>query len=140
MRLITASLLLALLTGCATSAVTYEKAKEIPTDRVVLKTQGKYVFTVIRDEGWTGSGCYADLYIDEELAAKFESGEKSTFRTDENRVMLKVTNSGAALCSYDGGTNHYEVTLELDKHKIYRIHMNNDGAGLQILAGGIYKD
>ncbi len=140
MKMITISLVLFMLGGCATSEVKYDKAKEVPVDRVALKTQGKYSFTVIRDEGWTGSGCYADLYIDEELAAKFESGEKSTFRTDQNRVMLKVTNSGAALCSYDGGTNYYEAFLELDKHKIYRIHMNYDGAGLQILAGGIYKD
>ncbi|MGI2152613.1 hypothetical protein ACROAK_07000 [Shewanella oncorhynchi] len=140
MRMITISLVLFMLGGCATSSVSYDKAKNVPEDRVALKTQGEYSFTVIRDDGWTGSGCYADLYIDEQLAAKFESGEKATFRTDENRVMLKVTNSGAALCSYDGGTNYYEAFLELDKHKIYRIHVNYDGAGLQILAGGIYKN
>jgi hypothetical protein len=129
-----------MISGCATSQVDFNKAKSVPEDRILLNTEGKYQFTVIRDEGWTGSGCYADLYIDEQFAAKFDSGEKATFMTDDNRVMLKVTNSGAALCSFDGGTNYYETLLEVDKHKIYRIHINYDGAGLQILPGGIYKN
>jgi len=140
MRLLVLSIILFMISGCATSQVSFNKAKSVPEDRILLKTEGKYQFTVIRDEGWTGSGCYADLYIDEQLAAKFESGEKATFMTNENRVMLKVANSGAALCSFDGGTNYYEAFLEVDNHKIYRIHINYDGAGLQILAGGIYKN
>lgn len=139
MKQILISLMLFVLCGCATSAVDYVKAKPVPDDRNLLKTDGKFIFTVVRDSGWTGSICYADIYIDDQLAAKLEPSEKVTLRTNENRVMLKVTNSGASMCSYDGGTNYYEAFLELDKHKIFRIHVNNDGKGLQILAGGILK-
>ena len=81
MKLITTSLLLALLTGCATSAVTIDKAKPAPAERVLINTADskEAKITIIRDSSFMGGGCYIDVYLNDTLAAKLDTAEKVTF-------------------------------------------------------------
>lgn len=137
MRLITASILIALLTGCATSAVTIDNAKPAPAERVLLSntksTDAK--ITIIRDSGFMGGGCYVEVYLNDALAAKLDTAEKVTFNVKSGELILGSKLSGSALC---GGASirHFETSISQGQHKLYRV-MTDQNGNPQIISGGI---
>lgn len=62
------------LCGCATTPVSIKDAKQMPKDRLLaFQTQDANktaTLTVIRDEGFLGSGCYYALWINQTLAGR----------------------------------------------------------------------
>lgn len=137
MRLITTPLLLALLTGCATSAVTIDKAVPVPAERVLLKaadnTNAK--ITIIRDSGFMGGGCYVDVYLNDSLAAKLDTAEKVTFNVMSGELILGSQSSGSALCN-GASIRHFETSIGQGQHKLYRV-MTDQNGNPQIISGGI---
>lgn len=137
MKLITASLLLALLTGCATSAVTIDKAKPIPTERILIgntdSTDAK--ITIIRDSGFMGGGCFVDVYVNNTLAAKLDTAEKVTFNVKSGELILGSQPSGSALCN-GASIRHFETSISQGQHKLYRV-MTDQNGNPQIISGGI---
>lgn len=59
--------------GCATTPVPLSEARQAPADRVLafqsIDGEKSATLTVIRDEGFTGGGCYYALYINKVLSA-----------------------------------------------------------------------
>ncbi|MFB2668903.1 hypothetical protein ACE02U_08950 [Shewanella xiamenensis] len=140
MRLITASLLLALLTGCATSEVSFKNAKQVPDDRLFIKNNvaGDTVITIIRDSGFLGSGCNIDFFINEELAATLDVSEKATFNVNEGEMILGLQPSGNGLC-ISSNIRQLETSIKKGQHKVYRVALEQSGS-MAILPSGIYKD
>lgn len=137
MKLITTPLFLALLTGCATSAVTIDKAVPVPAERVLLKaaddTNAK--ITIIRDSGFMGGGCYVDIYLNDSLAAKLDTAEKVTFNVMSGELILGSQPSGSALCN-GASIRHLETSIKQGQHKLYRV-MTGQSGDVQIVSGGI---
>ncbi|MCT8871580.1 hypothetical protein [Shewanella xiamenensis] len=137
MRLITASTLIALLTGCATSAVTIDKAKPAPAERVLINNvdSKEAKITIIRDSGFMGGGCYVDVFLNDNLAAKLDTAEKVTFNIKSGELILGSKLSGSALC---GGASirHFETSISQGQHKLYRV-MTDQNGNPQIISGGI---
>lgn len=137
MKLIAASVLLALLTGCTTSAVTIDKAKPAPAERVLINTTDikEAKITIIRDSGFIGGGCYVDVYLNDTLAAKLDPSEKVTFNVMPGELILGSQPSGGALCN-GASIHHVETSITQGQHKLYRV-MTDQNGNQQIISGGI---
>lgn len=74
---------LSLLNACATSPVTLNEAKQVPTNQIYKEFETprneKAEVTFVRDIGLTGSAIAIHLYIDAEKVASLYQGEKVSF-------------------------------------------------------------
>ncbi|HDS1729097.1 TPA: hypothetical protein ACNV18_003080 [Pseudomonas putida] len=102
MRILIGAMGLALLAGCASSAISVNKAEPVPADELYAY-QAKPVgdsgrLTVVRDAGFVGSGCDAVVYIDGVKAAKIGTGQRATFFLPVGNPNLGVGFAGQGLC------------------------------------------
>lgn len=140
MKLLIASLILCVLTGCATSEVSFKNAKQVPDDRLFIKSKvaGDSTITIIRDSGFWGGGCNINFFINEELAATLDVSEKATFNVNEGEMFLGLQPSGNGLC-ISSSIRQLETSIKKGQHKIYRIALEPSDS-MAILPSGIYKD
>ncbi|MCS6259844.1 hypothetical protein G3479_11360 [Shewanella baltica] len=140
MKLLITSLMLCLLSGCATSEVTMETAKQVPDDRLFIKNNvdGDAVITIIRDSGFLGSGCNINVFINEALAATLDVAEKATFNVNEGEMFLGLQLTGSGLC-ISSSLRQLETSIKQGQHKTYRIALDPSGS-MAILPSGIYKN
>lgn len=137
MRLITTPLILALLTGCATSAVTIDAANPVPSERQFSKgsNDGNATVTIIRDSGILGSGCNINVYLHDELAATLDVSEKVTLKVNSGELYLGAQTSGKGLC-FNSSVRHLETAIKHGQHKIYRVITDQNGS-VEIASAGI---
>jgi len=137
LRIITLSFISLLLSGCATSAVPYDKATLVPKERIFIVSDrnATATVTIIRDSGFIGSGCYIDAYINSDLAAIFDRGEKITVNVKPGEMYIGSKVSGVALCG-NNSVNYIETTLKKGQHKLFRLFTDQSGNS-QIISGGI---
>lgn len=122
------------LTGCVpnvTKPVPASIAPDVPSARLYAYQAGSAgensTLVVTRDKGY---GCYMALYIDNALAARFDSGEKATFHVAPGEHVLKYGRDpqGRALC---GTLQDYwstaETTLQPDEVKRFRLTIIKGG-------------
>ena len=125
-----ALLALLVMTGCATSKLTPEQADPVPANRLYGFTQKMASddarITVIRDSGFTGSGCGLVVRIDGKRAAMLNSGELASFYVDPGEHVISAGLSGQALCS-----SLIDKTIELNvkpnQERIYRLSVDQNG-------------
>ncbi len=83
MKLIVGALAVALLAGCASSAIPVSQADPVPRDELYAfqnKPAGESgKVTVVRDSGMVGSGCDIVVYVDGRKAAKIGTGQRASF-------------------------------------------------------------
>ena len=138
MRIITISLVLFMLCGCATSAVNIDIAKEVPDERLFVKnTEGNATITIIRDSGLLGSACNINVFINDELAATLDVSEKATFNVKAGEIYLGAQFSGNGLC-INTSIRNLETSIKQAQHKTFRVYSDPSG-NMQILANGIVK-
>lgn len=89
MRILIAAVAVAMLAGCASSAISVQDAKPVPSDEIYAfqaKPAGESgKITVVRDSGAVGSGCDIVVYIDGRKAAKIGTGQRATFYLPQAR-------------------------------------------------------
>lgn len=107
--------------GCASGPVRYEEAKDVPVDRQ-FKFQAKHsenyaLLVVIRDQGFTGSGCGIKISIDKEPAGTVKPGEKLEMWLSPKEYLL----TGEAVSCLDSSMGNYEVTLKPKQRKLMRV-------------------
>ncbi|MCU7998096.1 MULTISPECIES: hypothetical protein [unclassified Shewanella] len=138
MRMISISLALFMLGGCATSAVNIDIAKEVPEERLFVKnTDGNATITIIRDSGLLGSACNINVFINEDLAATLGTSEKAVFKVKAGDLYLGAQFSGNGLC-VNSSIRNLETSIKQGQHKTYRVYSDPSG-NMQILAGSIIK-
>lgn len=102
MRILIGAMGLALLAGCASSAIPVEEAKPVPNDELYAyqsRPAGQAgTLTVVRDSGFVGSGCDAVVYIDGVKAAKIGTGQRATFFLPPGNPNIGVSFAGSGLC------------------------------------------
>jgi hypothetical protein len=92
--------------GCATTPTPADRAISAPVDRVYShqeKLEGESgILVVTRDSGFVGSGCFIGVYIDGELAAKFDPRETTKFYVPIGERIIGIGNpGGAGLCGFE---------------------------------------
>lgn len=132
--LLPAFLLALLLGGCATTPVQISEATQASADRVLafqLATGDKpATLTVIRDEGFIGSGCYYAVHINQVLAARLDVAEFARFYVEPGEILLRVGRDpqGVGLCGFgqDQWTQR-ETILKPDEQKSFRLSIDTSG-------------
>ncbi|NLQ22331.1 hypothetical protein HGO26_05485 [Shewanella sp. S-1] len=139
MKIIRLTFLLFMLTGCATSAVTINAAKPVPSERQFIKglNDGNATVTIIRDSGILGSGCNINVYLYDELAATLDVSEKVTLKVNSGELYLGAQTSGKGLC-FNTSVKHLETVIKQGQHKIYRVITDQNG-NVEIASSGITK-
>ena len=140
MRIFIAAMAVAVLAGCASSAISVRNAKPVPSDEVYAfqtKPAGESgKITVVRDSGAVGSGCDIVVYVDGRRAAKIGTGQRATFYLPPGSPNLGVglAGSGSGLCA-GAAIRTIAATVQPGKESLYRI--SGDMAGFYI---GPYVD
>ncbi|SFX26726.1 hypothetical protein SAMN03159316_1345 [Pseudomonas sp. NFR02] len=124
MRILIAAVAVAMLAGCASSAISVRDAKPVPTDELYAfqsKPSGESgKVTVVRDSGAVGSGCDIVVYVDGRKAAKIGTGQRATFLLPPGSPSLGAGLAGSGLCA-GAAIRTIAATVQPGKESIYRI-------------------
>ncbi|WP_421549102.1 hypothetical protein [Pseudomonas sp. QD4] len=138
MRILIAAAAVAMLAGCASSAISVRDAKPVPSDEVYAfqtKPAGESgKVTVVRDSGAVGSGCDIVVYVDGRKAAKIGTGQRATFYLPPGSPSLGAGLAGSGLCA-GAAIRTIAAMVQPGKESLYRI--SGDMAGFYI---GPYVD
>jgi len=126
------AVILSAFVGCATTATRMDQVKDVPTSELfayqVNDEDHNSQITVIRDQGFIGSGCYIYLTIDGVLAGKFNVGEVANFYLSPGEHLLKVSQDGKGLCAINKEWwTQRETILKPDEKKTFRLTIGSDG-------------
>jgi hypothetical protein len=128
----------ALLTACASTAISVKDAQPVPADEVYAfqsKPSGDSgKITVVRDSGAVGSGCDIVVYVDGRKAAKIGTGERATFYLPAGNSNLGAGLAGSGLCA-GAAVRTIPAIVQPGKESLYRI--SGDMTGFYI---GPYVD
>lgn len=122
-----------LLSACATSPVSIDKATPVPADRLIAfqdDSAGDAKITVIRDVGHMAGGCYLALTINGELAARFDTGEFAMFYLPAGEVLFKYGRDpeGRGLCGVNSDIwVKRESFLKQGDNKTFRLSVSSSG-------------
>lgn len=124
MRIVIAVVAMAMLAGCASSAISVRDAKPVPTDELYAfqsKPSGESgKVTVVRDSGAVGSGCDIVVYVDGRKAAKIGTGQRATFFLPPGSPSLGTGLAGSGLCA-GAAIRTIAATVLPGKESLYRI-------------------
>ncbi|WEJ08287.1 hypothetical protein N2A98_15160 [Pseudomonas sp. FJ2-5-13] len=124
MRIVIAVVAMAMLAGCASSAISVRDAKPVPTDELYAfqsKPSGESgKVTVVRDSGAVGSGCDIVVYVDGRKAAKIGTGQRATFFLPPGSPSLGAGLAGSGLCA-GAAIRTIAATVLPGKESLYRI-------------------
>lgn len=138
MRTAILGLVVTLLAGCASTAISVGEAEQVPDDEL-FAFQGKPSgdsgkITVVRGSGMVGSGCDIVVYVDGRRAAKIGTGQRASFYLPPGSPNIGAGLAGSGLCS-GAAIRTIPATVRTGKESIYRI--SGDAAGFYI---GPYVD
>lgn len=129
------ALVVLVLAGCATQAPKQSQIKPVPTDRALAyqsASDGDATIIVTRDIGFAGSGCFAGLYLDGDLVAKLDTGERTSLYVPSGRHVIGTWNVGKALCGYREGKDRRETDATLKPGETRKFRILIDNAGVEI--------
>jgi len=138
MKLIVGALSVALLAGCASSAIPVTQAEPVPQDELYAfqskpaGDSGKV--TVVRDSGMVGSGCDIVVYVDGRKAAKIGIGQRASFYLPPGTPSIGAGLAGTGLCG-GAAIRTISANVQNGKESVYRI--SGDLSGFYI---GPYVD
>lgn len=99
-----AFLVLLFFAACATSPVLPDQAVPVPSGRIYLfetpSPDRTAQLVIVRDVGWVGGGCYKGIFLNEEKAARLDTGERVNFYLPPGEWFVRVGQDpdGLALC------------------------------------------
>jgi hypothetical protein len=128
-KTITAMALIAL-AGCATTPTPPNTAEQVPPDSIygfqemTAGNTGK--ITVIRDSGFTGSGCDVLFYIEGKRAATIAAGKKATFYVQPGDVNLGAGPIFSAVCG-SSAVKTIATKIRPDQENLFRLSGDMQG-------------
>ncbi|MGY2184643.1 hypothetical protein [Pseudomonas sp. SDO5591_S426] len=133
MKLFLGALALIALAGCATSPTPPNRAENVPADELYgfqeKSPENSEKISVIRDTGFTGSGCDVLVYIDGKRAGKIGPGEKASFYVQPGIINLGSGPSGSGLC---GGAAIKTITANIHAKQESLFRLNGDIQGFYL--------
>jgi hypothetical protein len=122
-----------LLSACASSPVSSERAAPVPPERLVAfqtAISGPHgTIEVVRDSGFGGSGCYFGLFIDGVVAAQMGTAEKASFVVKSGEHVIGAAPVGGSVCGAMTQSNMREISIVVRdaETRKYRIGVAQSG-------------
>jgi len=135
MKLILGVLVAALITGCATSPIPSDKARQAPSERVdgyQKPVPGGSSLVVTRDTGFLGGGCFATIFLNGEPVAKLDTGKKAVFQVPSGEWLLGAALDGSALCAANPERMETSVVLKQGQQKKFRVFLPAGGGSIAV--------
>ncbi len=127
MRILIAAVAVAMLVGCSTSQVSADKAKPVPTDRVLAfskKPSGPHgTIVVTRDTGFVGGACYVGVLVDGTFSARIDTGEvvRLYVPTGEHLIGLSGDERSGGTCGWGSLRKEQSTIVQDGSVKKFRI-------------------
>jgi hypothetical protein len=130
MRVLLGTLAVALLAGCASTAIPVNQADPVPADELYAyqtKPKGDSgKLTVVRDAGMVGSGCDIVVYIDGRRAAKIGTSQRASFFLPAGTANIGAGLAGSGLCA-GAAIRTISANVSNGKESLYRISGDMSG-------------
>lgn len=130
MRILIGALAVALLAGCASTAIPLSQADPVPADELYafqVKPAGESgKLTVVRDSGMVGSGCDIVVYIDGRKAAKIGTSQRASFYLRSGNTSIGAGLAGSGLCA-GAAIRTISASVSSGKESTYRISGDMSG-------------
>ena len=127
MKLIVSTLLF-FLASCQTTPVPIEEATLVPPDRLFAyqfpSEKTTATIEVIRDRGSIGADCHIGVFLNYQLVARIDPGERARFAIEPGMTTVGAGRDprGEELCGTDqGNVQHVETTLAQGETKLFRV-------------------
>lgn len=110
------------ISGCATKGISASDAVPVGAEGQVVTEMfalgaGKERVTVIRDIGFTGKGCAAEVLIDGTHVASLRAGEKADLYLAIGRHILGARPGGNSICRAQASRAQREIDIVVDSGK-----------------------
>lgn len=120
------------LSACSTTPVTQRSASPVDQDRIYQRSYvgpadsaGDATVVFLRDEGFSGSGCSHDMYVDNVKVFAIRHGEQITIHVPAGQHLFRLE-TGGGLCPNIAASQ--ETILAPGARQIYRILLPSDGS------------
>jgi hypothetical protein len=128
MRLILSILVSFVIAGCSTTPIKIEAAKPIPSvhiynDKYINHEEGNEKVTIIRDQGFTGSGCSHTIFIDNDKAFDIQAGQAIVVSLKPGNHFFRL-DLGAGLCPNESYSQ--STYLALGGPQTFRISISSN--------------
>jgi hypothetical protein len=128
-------ILAAIGSGCATKPPQAGQLRTPTPDRLIglqSRATGDASVVVTRDVGYSGSACYAAVFVDGTVVGKLGTGERAAFYMPAGQHVLGTWNTGSGLCGYREGQDRRETTVVLQPGDVKRYRILIDQGGVAI--------
>lgn len=118
------------ITGCSTTPISLNEAKDVPKERVFKfqNSVSNYAnLVLIRDKGLVGSGCYINVFINGEEAARLETKERVSLYAPSGNIIIGSSIQGKGLCSFNPPRREREFTFREGEKKVFRLFIDQNG-------------
>lgn len=139
-KVIIALLIVTFLAGCSTTPTLLSEAKYTPKERILgfdNRVDNYANLVLIRDKGFVGSGCYINVFINGNEAAKLETKEYVSLYAPSGNILVGASIQGKGLCSFNAPRREREFTLNNGEKKVLRLFIDQNG-NTDILPTTIY--
>ena len=124
--------------GCQTQPPKESQIKPPSPDRLLAyqqPTDGDATIVVTRDVGFSGSACLGAVFIDGQVVAKLDTGERAIFHVPSGNRVLGTWNTGSGLCGYREGKDRKEVSVDLHPGDVRKFRITiNPNSGVELNA------
>lgn len=124
MRILLGAAAVAMLPGCSSSPMSVGQAEPVAADELYAyqsKPSGdSSKVTVLRDQGFVGSGCDIVVYVDGRKAAKIGSGQRASFYLKPGSPSIGAGLAGSGLCA-GAAVRTISAKVQSGHESIYRI-------------------
>ncbi|PKH18310.1 hypothetical protein CIG19_21185 [Enterobacterales bacterium CwR94] len=119
------------LSGCSTTPVSVNMAKEVNASPTFKMVNGGVPLTIVRDRGFVAGGCAITAFINGEKVASLETGQKVTVYISPGDITVGAGFIGAGLCS-GPPKRERDFTVKIQTPKTLRIFLDQS-ANVDIL-------
>jgi hypothetical protein len=124
LKLIGLTIIFVGLVSCASQPISDEEAKDILLiNQKFSKSDGKIPIVVKRDQGFGGSGCSSQVFIDSFKAVELNSGTKATLYVEGGEHILSAEPMG--ICG--GLLSELKINVSPNSINRYRISISSGG-------------
>ena len=134
MKLLVSTFLFFLASCHNTTPVPINEAEPVPPDRLFVyefpSEKTTATIEVFRDRGSTGADCHIGVFLNHQLVARIDPGERARFAIEPGTITVGAGRDprGEELCSTDqGNVQHVEITLANGDTKRFRVSTSRFG-------------
>lgn len=114
------------ISGCSTTPVSPDLARNVGVSTEFMMKQGNVPVTIIRDKGFVAGGCAITAYINGKKVAELETSEKATAYVLPGEIVVGAAFEGSGLC-HGPQRKEREFIVKSEQPKRLRIFIDQSG-------------